>query len=868
MSNFVQVFYVSKESVQSAASVGLTSVDLYFYSKPKITGNKSGITAPGVEVTICKTVNGTPSITPISNPKTGQPLIARREYMEIQTSLDSSVGCNFKFDIPVPIDTDNSYGIVIKFDGNEDFMLWQVKVGEYLIGTTTIASGPSGKYVGNLYQYNGPSNADSNSVYLPDNWKPFNNQDLKFGVSCARYFTNGIPNLAADANSEYISVSGNTIIFTAPVIPTEFITFDAKASKYDHNAMQYGDTIYQDQAYYPAGAANSATCAVVANTPIVTLNSYTYANSVVAKWNNLIADSSASREYIVIKSLNHYGANQHAIAIRKSIGISADGLRLFLDEEIPFSNNNAKFFKAPVGFLAGLSNSYISGNLSHMMTLTQSNANSSVRFVNNCITDIAITAGGTGYTNTDFILVTGYENVSNEVLGGYPAIINLRTNANGTITSTYTANAGAGFVNGSSYSIRTAANGTSSGTGATLTLTSGCKLYSEFGQDTVYFGNCSVINIEASQITPQITIDFPNHTQHDIRFKTMYYAKASSNTYLGKTYLVDPLAMGTAIDLKNEHTEYFSGANTPVIASRSNQFVIGYANGALPNTSVIGSVYSNVATYSISATSENDFSMITITPEVINSFYAKYSINNDYTNEHTDYGNAISKHITSKITLEGDQRAEDLLVYVTAFRPPGTDLKVYSRVFNSQDNDAFDDKDWSLLECVSGNSVFSNPANTDAMYEYTYNFPAYPNTDFTFSGTVTCNLSSTLVTGVGTTFTANLAVNDLIKIYSPLFPNTNYTMAVVNSIANATSLTISTPIANAGITGAGLKVDRIKYPHQVFNNIISSNVARYYDSSMAERDTFDSVQVKLVLLSNNQSIVPRVEDLRAVAVTA
>ena len=867
MSNLAQVFYISPSSVKNSDNIGISSVDLYFYSKPKITGNKSGIYAPGVEISLCETVNGVPKITPLTDPKTGRPFIARREYVEINSSLDASVPCKFIFKSPIKVNTEAYYGLIIRFDGNEDFTLWECKNNEFLIGTTTDCTGPSGKYVGKLYGYNGPSTADLNSVYSPDNWKAYDQQDLKFSVYVARYSTDGTPNISS-SNSNYISMSGNTTVFTAPVIPTEFISFDKKTSVYDPSALAYGDTIYQTQQFYPAGYANSATCSLVANDNILTLNSFTYTNSSAASWTDIFTNTSAYREFIVIKSLNHYGVNQHAIAVRKVVGISANSSVLFLNEKIPFSNNSAKFFKAPVGILSGLSNSFISGNLTNLMILSQSNANATVRFVNNCVTTTSIVANGASYSNSDFILITGYENVPNEVLGGYNATANIVTNANGSIIQINTANAGAGFVNGYSYSIRNAANSASSnGTGANLAFTFGCTLYSRLGQDQVYFNNCKIINIEASQITPQIGIDFPDHTQHSISFNTMYYANPSANTTLGKTYLVDQVALSTPINLKNEYTETF-GANTPVVVSRSNQFVVGYANGAIPTANVIGAFYSNVASYSISATSINDFSMIKISPEVINSFYSKYSINNDYTNENTDYGNAISKHVTTKITFDQDQRAEDLIVYLTAYRPPGTDFKVFGRVFNSQDNDTFDDKDWSLLEIISGNNIFSNPANTSDMFEYTYNFPAYPNTDFTFAGTAMANLNSTLITGFGTTFNANLAVNDLVKIYSPLFANTNYILAAVSSITNATSFNIATPIANAGVTGAGLKVDRIKYPHQAFNNMTSANVARYYDANMAERDTFDSFQVKLVLLSNNQSIVPRIDDCKVVGCTA
>jgi hypothetical protein len=158
----------------------------------------------------------------------------------------------------------------------------------------------------------------------------------------------------------------------------------------------------------------------------------------------------------------------------------------------------------------------------------------------------------------------------------------------------------------------------------------------------------------------------------------------------------------------------------------------------------------------------------------------------------------------------------------------------------------------------------SNPAD---MKEFTYNYRAYPNTDYVSVGTVTTTLSSNAVSGANTLFTTNLAANDLVRIYQPLFPN-NYQVAVVSSIGSNVALTLNDPITNNGMVGAGLKMDRIAFPHQGYNNMLNSNVAAYYNSNMVRYDTFDTFQVKVVFLSNNDNIIPKIDDVRAVGVTA
>lgn len=863
MFNLAQVFYVSSDTVQNVSKVGLSKIDLFFAAKPKIENNKSGIYAPGVEIFISEVKDRIPTALPVLSAAINQPQISRREYSEISTSNDSSVPTSFYFKSPVTIGTDSSYAILIKFDGNEDFVLWESRIGDFLIGTTTVCDGPSGKYIGNLYGYIGPSVIYPDSLtntYSADNWKPFAGQDLKFSVYCARYSVNSIPVSNSVNTSNYVSISGKYITLVAPVVPSELISFDKKTSAFDN--IVYGDYVYQDQQYFPGGYSTPATCGNYDTvTPVLKLNSFNYANGRVASWNDVFTFSGNIEKYIVIKSLNHYGANQHATFIRKAVDINNNNL--LIDEPLPVLNSAAYFFPAPAARISNLSRSYVSGSYKDLLVLNDSNANSSVRFVNDCIISSTINFGGNAYSNTDYIVITGFENITNEVMGGYQGTANLVTNSTGGITNTFFSNVGCGFVNGYSYTIKSNTGANSVGSGANLAFLFGATLKTGLGGDSIFFSKFKVVNMRAAQITPSIALDFPSGAEYSIKLNTMYYGVKSANTFSGMSYYIDTVAMTTPIDLKNEYTQAFT-SNTPVIVSRSNQFVVPYANGYVANSSVIGSRFSNVATYTITTTSNNDFAMISIKPKNIDSYYGKYSINNDYTNENTNYGNAISKHVTTRISLEKDYKAEDLLIYLTAFRPANTDFKVYARVHNSSDGDSFDSKDWSLLEQIDGLGVYSNPTNTSDMKEYTYNFPAYPNTDYISPGTITTSLSNAVITGSGTNFTSNLAVNDLVKVYSPLFANTNYIISSVSSITNSSVLTLSEPISNNSVTGSGLKIDRLKYSHQTFNNVTSANVARYYNSNLVAYDTFDTFQIKLVLLSDNESVVPRIDDCRAI----
>jgi hypothetical protein len=243
-----------------------------------------------------------------------------------------------------------------------------------------------------------------------------------------------------------------------------------------------------------------------------------------------------------------------------------------------------------------------------------------------------------------------------------------------------------------------------------------------------------------------------------------------------------------------------------------------------------------------------------------------YIVNNDYTNEHTDQGNAWARQITTKINFA--RLAEDLQVYLTAYKPANTDVIVYARMFNSTDSDAFEDKDWTYLGKDYTANLISSSTDSGDFLELTYSPQAFPNTDLRSNGTATCTISNSTVTGTNTAFTTNFVSGDLIKLSNPLFANT-YMIDVVNAVTNSTSLILNNLVSNVNFATSGMVIDRIRtYKHQVFNYLLNSNVARYYNSSMVPFDGYDTVQIKAVMLADRPNLIPRVDDIRSIGVSA
>ncbi len=909
-----QTFFIDPAIVQNAAEISITAVDLYFKSKPKSQQNKSGIQYPGVEVYIVSTVNSIPTLydTLATNN------FARREYVDIRSTADASEATKFTFKNPIKVKTNKEYAVVVKYDGNEDYELWSSKQGDLLVGTTKVSPGPSGKYAGSYYTYvNGPVSTSSSSpsgnaaplvdqtnnsntadpwtsvTTNPDSpslftWKSISDTDLKFRVYCARYFQSGNAISGGVSGGGKATGSGSYQFVINPN-HYEYILYDRKTSK--RNGVKGGERAYQRTVYYPGGYSNSSVGAsqalsisvtngsdlVVANTRLP--------NGALFSWTNVF--SQVGDEYIVVDLTDYTTSPKRRTNVRKVVSIESNTV-IRVDDPFDYSNSVAKFFVSPVGVIDFRDSSRSFGKQTDLLVLEDSNANLTHRFVNNSIENITVRTAGVGYSNSDYLIINGYENVAAEVIGGYSAVANIVVNGSGAIQGVYLSNLGCGFVNtswltGANIVFANSTGGVSSGSGATFNYTIGSTIGTEFHGDdgkSGFYRSSKLVNLEVGDMVVNYQANHAGGTNYTINHQLAYYVKSSSNTYAGKTYFVneDSNKNRKLVKAFVKHNLPFN--DTPCMPSRSNQFVI--LNGNSSTNSVTGG--SNTT---IDFTSNNDFVCIDIPPSSHSATYSKYIVNNDYTNENTDTGEAFAKHITKKVTFANNKFAEDLLVYLTAYRPANTDIKVFARIHNSDDPEAFDDKDWTMLELRDGIDLFSSPDNENDYIELTYGFQQYPNTVLRVAGTANVeNTSTVTVIGSGSSYLSNTAfvlkVGDLVKISQPLFPD-SYVVRVVDSVASDTQFTINKPVANDDLVGAGLNVDFIGrignstvapfgYPLQAFNNITNDNVVRYYSTSMVEYDTFNTMQIKIVLLSDAMengviNVYPKVDDVRVIGVS-
>jgi len=81
--------------------------------------------------------------------------------------------------------------------------------------------------------------------------------------------------------------------------------------------------------------------------------------------------------------------------------------------------------------------------------------------------------------------------------------------------------------------------------------------------------------------------------------------------------------------------------------------------------------------------------------------------------------------VSKNVVLADGQEAEDLKVFLTAYRPVNTEIEVYAKFYNISDPDTFDSKVWTKLSYLNdGDLTYSNPADRSDFYEYEFGVPA------------------------------------------------------------------------------------------------------------------------------------------------
>jgi len=205
---------------------------------------------------------------------------------------------------------------------------------------------------------------------------------------------------------------------------------------------------------------------------------------------------------------------------------------------------------------------------------------------------------------------------------------------------------------------------------------------------------------------------------------------------------------------------------------------------------------------------------------------------------------SLTRYMTRVVTLNDGFDSSDLIVYLDVNRQKGTDVKVYYKILNSADQDAFNDKFWTEMD-LDGLKTFAKNPNDYSEQKYIVSSAGKSKKAVLLAGTANTTASSTSVTGTNTAFLQQIQVGDTIAF------GKSKTEGVVGSIANNTTLTL---------TSAAVATASTQDIYRLMQDTIG-----YTTSDGITYNQFKYFAIKVVFLSDSVTNIPKVKSLRAVA---
>ena len=355
------------------------------------------------------------------------------------------------------------------------------------------------------------------------------------------------------------------------------------------------------------------------------------------------------------------------------------------------------------------------------------------------------------------------------------------------------------------------------------------------------YSNSGILDIRVNNVIPNYSASIPPQTSVSL---SVIFADTA-----------DTVNNARKIDTKLGKRLAITGYNA-IIASRTNEVTAASAyksfNGELTFTTT------------------NPYSSPSVSGDDLDVFTERFIINANTTYEPVNKGAAFARYVGNQVTLAQGQVAEDMKIYIKAFKPANSDIKVYVKFFNTADSESFDIKNWTEMTLnATSIGVTSNPSNINDFKDLGYEVPFYS------SGTQANGNFAVEATGIvrGSSGTVNsgaqgILPNDLVRVYHP--QNTSIYLVDTVVASNTSSFTVSRPITNTTITdlASGFYVERITDASTAYLDKQKFNVLTYFNSAKAKFEGYTSFAVKIVLLSNDNTNIPYVDDLQAVAVSA
>lgn len=830
MKPIAQTFIIN-EPATGVEAVFLTKVDLFFQKKSSILG---------VEVQIRETENGFPTNRTVPY---GSKLL---QPSAVNTSSNASTATTFEFDTPVLLRTNEQYAIVVVPAGaNPDYNIWIAALGGKDVGAAQ-ADIKINNQLGSLF-------IASNDL----NFTPIQNEALKYVLYTANFTSTSATAVFKNDTTDHLVVTnkiGEFISQEKLVVSNNYLKITSLTVS-GSNTFSVGEKVFQPGGTVAANLAQAVASGTVyfANTTKVLLSNtagtFNTANTLRgATSNNATAAPSFANQTVVTTSacnvitvpdantslttdfaVNNFiyvgqstGAN---VMILRVTAVNALNRTLTLDSNLIFTATNAIIGRVKNDAdLTGNFSSITQGD-NMFLTMTSVAVNATSNFAN-C--QGALIIGRTSHASA--VISDVYDLMYEGITVTIP---DMKPNLTDTLWSfAGTGNNSGRSSDGSSYSV--ANEIPYEFIDKTRVIMSRSNEFAN--PPSAGVGNSSLrvtatLSTSNNRISPYIdTIRNSVTTTHNL-----LYPESTINGYI---VLYSNTAGNFNIGDLVEQANSMTTARGVVFFSNSSILHI---------TNVTSSNASSVAAFSTSnASIFNSTQTITANVTAIAEF-----------NETGNTSSSATRYISKNVVLAEQQDAEDLVCYVTAYRPVGTDLKVYGKLLAGADSETFADKDWSAMVETTSEFLTSSLVNKEDFVELVYELPS--------SVPIVSSLASVNTTSanVSVDLTDSFTAGNFVYITD----NATGLMNVrrINQVTNSTSMVLSSNLSFISSNCAVGIIPGMESETGAFRYTVNSGIARYVTDGDSVFDTFKIFAVKIVLVSDNYHVVPKMADMRCLA---
>jgi hypothetical protein len=830
--SIAQTFVIS-EPATGVEAVFLTKLDLFFSGKSSTLG---------VEVQIRETDNGAPTKKVVPY---GSKVL---ESTDVAISSDSSTATTFEFTTPVMLRTNEQYAIVVvPVGGNADYILW-TGVFDQSDQINTNLKIPN-NMTGNLFK------TTNDLVYTQ-----IVNESLKYKAYVANFTSTSATAVFRNGLTDHFRVNnkiGDFIPQEKLVVSNNYLRIAALTIS-GANTYTVGERVFQPGGSVPANVniATAVGTVYFSNTTTVLMSNvsgaFTTANTIRGATSNNVsaAPSFANQSIVTTSACNvitvpnantslttdfvvgnfiYVGKNTGAnIQILQVTGVDTSARTLTLDATIKFSDTDAIIGRVKDDANLTANFCSITGGDNMFLSVTSASVNATSNFAASKGALLMARTSGASVV-IDGIEDLMYEGITTTIPDIKPiftktfwSFSGTGNNAGKTTDSTFTNidnEIPYDFIDKTRIVMSRSnefANPPSSGVGqSSLTVN-------------------ALLQTSNTKITPYIdTIRNSVTTIHNL-----VYPESSTSGYI--------VSYSNSAGTFNEG-DVVQQANSTVTSNG----VVFFSNSTfLYITNVVSSNASSIATFNIANTQiYNATQAITANISAINVF-----------NETGNNTSSSAKYISKNVVLAEQQDGEDLVCYVTAYRPPGSNFKVYGKFLAGADSDLFQDKDWSALVETTSSALVSSLVNRDDYVELVYELPSSLQV---VSNGASGNTTSAILTIPSIPSTSSFTAGDFIYINDNT--NNQFNVRQINQITGTTSMVLSSNLSFISSNCAVGLIPGMESRAGAFKYTTEDGVVRYVTSADGVLETFKTFAMKIVLVSNSYHVIPKMSDMRCLA---